>query len=209
MRINKKLKFVFVSTPKAGTHTIYKILDEHFSHGLLQAGFHNNRIVNSYQEYFRWTVVRNPFTRAASIWWSACRLAHKDQYGFRKKSKGQYNFTKFVKWMASVSNDDKHKEPMLKNQTTWLAPAQPIHIIHLEKLEEELKQLPFWKNGIKIDQLNTTTEKIEEQSKLEGSKIIRPSVRELYYENYEAIDAVLKWAEPDFNKFGYIKEVRG
>ena len=202
MRINKKLEFVFVSTPKACTHTIYKILKKYYSDGLLEAGFHNNRIVDGYQEYFRWTVVRNPFSRAISIWWSACRLAHLDQYKFRARSDAQYDFPKFVKWMANVSQNERDKEPLLRNQSDWLEPVQPINFVHMEMLEQELEHLPFWKKGIEINCLNTTDEKITTQSELEGINIDRPSLME-FYKDQETIDSIVKWAQPDFEQFGY------
>lgn len=201
MRINKKLEFVYISTPKCCTHTIYKILEDHYSDGLRKAGFHNNRIVDGYQKYFRWTVVRNPFSRAVSIWWSACRLAHKDQYKFRARSGGQYDFTTFVEWMANVSDEEKAREPLLQNQTEWLTPAEPIHAIHLENLMDELRELPFWKDGIQISKLNTTDEKIKTQSELEGNQISKPLLSDLY--NERSIEAVLKWADPDFDRFEY------
>jgi len=205
MRINKKHRFVFVSTPKAGTHTIYKILREHYSDGLLEAGFHNNQIVDHYDKYFRWTIVRNPFTRAVSIWWSACRLAHLDQYKFRARSGAQYSFQKFVKWMNSVSITERQKQPLLQNQSEWLQSVFPINVIHLERMKAELKQLPFWKDDIEIDQLNTTAEKIQAQSELEGEVITKPSLQE-FYDNDETIDEVIKWAKPDFDNFGYMEE---
>lgn len=206
MRINKEFKFIFISTPKAGTHTIYDILDKYYSKGLLQAGFHNNQILNGYGSYKRWTVVRNPFTRAVSIWWSACRLAHLDQYKFRKRSGGQYNFSKFVKWLSELPYKDRVKDPLMLNQTEWLHPAQPIEAFHLENLENELIQLPFWKEGIEISHLNTTDEKIEIQSEFEGSKISKPSIKELYNEP-EIIESVIKWAKPDFENFEYEEDV--
>ncbi len=204
MRIQNKDKFVFISTPKACTHTIYNILEEHYSEGLSKAGFHNNKVRPQHKDYYRWTVVRNPFERAVSIWWSGCRLAHLDQYKFRKESGTQYDFTKFIIWLADVPKEKRWFEPLMMNQSEWLDPAEPIQALHLENLEKELPQLSFWKEGIDIPQLNTTTEKIEVQSEAEGQTIVRPSMSELYKDE-EAFEAVLKWAGPDFDRFGYLK----
>ncbi|MHA1345007.1 MAG: sulfotransferase family 2 domain-containing protein [Candidatus Heimdallarchaeaceae archaeon] len=203
MRVNKIHKFIFISTPKACTHTIYNILDEHYSFRLRKFGFHCNNIPERYKNYFRWTVVRNPFSRAVSIWWSACRLAHKDQYKFRVRSGGQYDFTKFIVWLSKQNQN----EALVMNQSNWLRSVEPYNLIHMENLEEELKQLPFWKEGIKIPQLNTTTEKIETQSKAEEKVIKRPSLKELY-KSKRAIEAVLKWAEEDFDKFEYERDIK-
>jgi len=205
MRVSKKYEFVFVSTPKACTHTIYKILKDHFYEGLLEIAFHDNKISRVYKKFFRWTIVRDPFSRVISLWWSGCRLAHLDQYNFRKRSGGQYDFTKFVVWLAD-NKENKHNILMM-NQSEWLAPTEPIHIIHLEKLKQELEQLPFWKEGIEIPQLNTTTEKIQTQSRDEGKDIARPPFH-ILYKNSEAVEAVIKWAEPDFDRFGYEKEIK-
>jgi hypothetical protein len=194
---------VFISTPKACTHSIYKILDEHYSDGLLEAGFHNNQIPPAYKDYYKWTVVRNPFTRAVSIWWSACRLAHLDQYKFRELSGGQYDFTKFITWLAGQPLEFRQKDPLMLNQCEWLKSIPlPMHFLYLENLASDLKRLPFWKEGIEIEQLNTTDEKIDAQSMSENRQIEKPSIQELY-KDQAAIDAVLKWAEPDFEWLDY------
>jgi len=206
MRVNKKYKFVFISTPKAGTHTIYKVLKDHYSEGLLEIGFHYTEVPPPYQDYFRWTVCRNPYSRAVSLWWSGCKLAALDQYGFRKGCGAKDDFTQFIVWLASTSSKEKEPEPLMKCQTEWLAPAEPIHAIHLENLEEEIKQLPFWKEGIKLPWLNTTSQKIESQMKNKGQTIIRPPWWKMYKEE-EAIEAVIQWAGDDFENFGYSEEI--
>lgn len=206
MRINKKHKFVFISTPKNCTHTIYDILDKYFSVGLIDAGFHNNKIGLAYRKYFRWTIVRNPYSRAVSVWWSACRLAHKDQYKFRRRCGSKDDFIKFITWLADQPFHQRQRDPLMLSQTEWLNPIKPIHCIHTEGLEENLKQLPFWIDGIEIKKLNTTAEKINVQQLEEKQKIVRPPWQE-FYKDEKAKDAVLKYANSDFEQFGYPMEI--
>jgi len=206
MRISKEHKFVFISTPKAATHSIYKMLKEHYSKKLLEGGFHSTEIPSPYRRYFRWTICRNPFSRAVSLWWSGCKLAHLDQYKFRERCGSIDDFTQFMVWLAGTSLEERGLEPLMNNQTDWLAPVEPVHAIHLEHLKEELNQLPFWKKEIELPWLNTTSQKIESQIKNKGQTIIRPPWWKMYREE-EAIEAVLNWAGNDFERFGYSKEI--
>jgi len=205
MRVSTKHKFVFVSTMKAGTHTIYRILDEHYAAGLHKRAFHSNEIPAKFAGFYRWTMCRNPYTRAISLWWSGCRLAHKDQYHFREKCGAVDDFTRFIEWLAGTSDKDRQHEPLMLNQTQWLAPAEPIHAVKIEDAAAELPKLPFWKDGIVIPQLNTTAQKIVDQEEREGGKIMRPPDAELL--TRRARDAVLRWAAPDFKRFGYTKDL--
>lgn len=206
MRISKPYRFVFISTPKAGTHSIYKILEDHYAEGLQKQGFHSTSIPRGCRSYFRWTLCRNPYHRAVSLWWSACRLAHLDQYRFREGCGAIDDFTRFIVWLAGSTEKQRRKQPLMLNQTQWLEKVEPITALQMEHLEEEVKGLPFWKPNITIPKLNTTTQKILDQQEREGHIILRPSMEQLYGDP-EAQQAVLKWASPDFERFGYSREL--
>lgn len=207
MRINTKHKFVFISTPKAGTHTIYKILETHFREGLSLGGdFHCNRITGKPREWFRWTCVRNPYSRVVSLWWSTCRCHSPDIYGAIRGCGAQDDFNKFVAWLAATTKDQRKREPLLMNQADWLSPVMPIYVVHIEQLQEELATLPFWKSGIEVPRLNTSSQKIRAQSEEEGREIPRPSWQELCSD--PGIQQVIQtWAQRDFEIFGYSKDV--
>lgn len=206
MRINKHFRFVFISTPKACTHTIYQILDKHYSGGLIDNGFHNNQIPSLYQAYFRWTICRNPYSRMVSVWWSACRLAQLDQYGFREGCGAKDDFGQFIRWMVKVPELQRRRQPLIMNQSDWLEPCQPIHAIKVEEIGAGLAELPFWREGIEIPQLNTTDEKIADRQREEGQEIARPPWQE-FYRDKGLQEAVLEWAWPDFEQFGYPVEI--
>ena len=205
MRISTRHKFIYVSTPKCCTFTVYDILNKHYSQGLIENGFHVNIIPKQFRRFFRWTVVRNPFTRAVSLWWSGCRLHDPDHYGFRKGCGAVNDFTKFIVWLSQVDKNKK-RDPLMMSQSEWHRPANPLYTVKLENLEAELQELPFWKPGIVIPKHNTTDEKIRDQSVVEGRAITRPHWKELYKDRV-AVDAVIRWAEDDFKNFGYSAEI--
>jgi len=206
MRIQNNLGFVYISTPKACTHTIYKILEEHFAEGLQKGGFHSRRIPRRARNYFRWTCVRNPYSRAVSIWWSACRCHSPDRYGCISGCGSQKDFKLFADWLGASKPGQHRKEPVLMSQCEWLSSVEPIHAIHVEHLADELHELEFWKPGITIPKLNTTTEKIKAQSEEEGEKISRPSWQELC-QDQNVQQAIQVWAGHDFDRFGYSKDI--
>ncbi len=206
MRISKSHHFVYISTPKACTHSIYRILEEHYAEGLMKRGFHDTHVPKAYLLYYRWTVCRNPYTRAVSLWWSGCRLAHLDQYRFRQRCGAVDDFARFLTWLACTKPEERRHEPLMMNQTEWLKRVEPIAALQMERLNEELPKLHFWKPGITIPRLNTTEEKVKDQEQREGHTIVRPSHRELY-ESERARLALMRWAEPDFERFGYSREV--
>ena len=204
MKLNHYHKFVYISTPKVATFTIGEILKTHYSRGLEDCGLHINQIPTSCAEYFRWTICRNPYTRAVSLWWSGCRLHPPDIYGFRKGCSATDNFAQFIDWLSRTKLEDRHE--LMRNQTDWLRPCQPITAIHIESLAESIKMLPFWKQNIILPHMNTTEEKIIAQSSIEGTMITRPHWKELYKDN-NAKESVLRWASEDFITFGYSTEL--
>jgi hypothetical protein len=176
------------------------MFEDYYKRGLVRVGFHENQIPRQFRNYFRFSCVRNPYTRAVSLWWSACRLHPPDSYGFREGCGSHDDFTRFIVWLAGTDLEDRH--PLMMNQVQWLAPCEPIHVVHTENLRQELKQLRFWLRGTKLVRKNTTDEKIEAESRAEGQRIRKPDWRELYRDR-EAREAVLRWAGEDFERFGY------
>ena len=159
-----------------------------------------------YQNFFRWTIVRNPFSRAVSLWWSTCRCHPQDTYGSRKGSGSSDDFSRFALWLSRIPPEARQREPLFMSQSEWLSPLEPIVAIHMEDLEEDLPKFSFWKEGITIPELNTTSQKIEDHQENEGEQIIRLPWREYYYED-QAVEAIWTWAGKDFERFEYSMEV--
>lgn len=205
MRISKQHFFVFISTPKCGTHTIYQMLRDRFPEGLKNHGLHNTRIPQAYRDWPRWTVVRNPFSRAVSLWWSTCRCHPQDRYGAIRGCGAMDDFPRFARWLASLRGNTPH-DPLFLSQSEWLEPVQPIQALHLEHLGNELKRMLWWKEGVELPQINTTKEKIKAQSEAEGIDIQRLTWLELCRD--EAVQEDIRaWAGLDFHQFGYPLQV--
>jgi len=184
VKISHKNRFVFVSMPKAGTNTLYDILREHYE--VRHVGrYHNRKIPPECRKWFTWSIVRNPFQRAISLWWRTV--------GAPRDQKRYFRFPSYpvglVDFMYSLVAGERRDGGHLRlNQTDRLRGLRVDRVIHLETLGEEFKTLPFYTGQPeKWPHLNISTGLPDEDS------ILTP----------EALSLIKKWAGPDFNNFGY------
>jgi len=180
---NDEHEYVFVSTMKCGTHTMYELLKG--LGGRRVGGFHtcDPRLIPL--GYFVFTVCRNPFTRAVSIWWSTC--VRDDRYRFRRFMPDWKSFECFAECLLRFKNKPPHI--LLATQTKWHGPVVFDRYLKLENLEPEFNALPFVQDHVVLPRLNTSTYKD-------------------YWEAYtpDAIEMVREWGKEDFEKFGYTTE---
>lgn len=182
-------KFCFVSTPKCGTNSLYACLAERFGGVRQRPGFHRNIVPAAARNFFRWTVVRNPFARAVSTWWSTTvnDKNRKVCLAELRQAKGRTDFETFLEWMIEGPAESLARRCLRQNMTDWLRPAEPFQaVLHLERLEVEVLDLPFWK-AAPLPHLNRSDD--------------RPPWRTFITE--KARDLVLAWAGSDFERFGY------
>jgi len=205
-------RWVFVSTPKCATNSLYQVLQERFGGVRQKPGFHINRVPPKAKEYFRFTVVRNPFSRAVAIWWSTVknvknrRVCRAELLAARARPKGMFgrvtgpvcrddvlaakgadDLESFLQWLIEGPAESAAKRSLRENQTDWLRPAEPFQkILRLERLEEEVLALPFWKPA-PLPHLNRS------DGRPPWRTFITPEVRAL----------VVAWAGPDFERYGY------
>ena len=189
MIVSARHKFCFVSTPKCGTNSLYAVLEERFGGVRQRPGFHRNIVPKSAAGFFRWTVVRNPFARAVSNWWSTVKNPANRRVALAelRTVKGQTDFEVFMEWMIEGPAESLACRCLRQNMTDWLRPAEPFQaVLHLERLEEEVLDLPFWKPA-----------PLPHQNRSDGRSPWRTFITE------KARDLVLVWAGPDFERFGY------
>ena len=70
MRVSNVQRFVFVNSPRAGSHSLHNLIDTHWG-GFTVSPEHHETYANCPEEYrnwFSWTVVRDPYERAVSAW---------------------------------------------------------------------------------------------------------------------------------------------
>ena len=197
MILNRKDRWVFVSTPKCATHTMYEILPA-FGGERFGSGWHLREIsiINS-RDFFSFTVCRNPYARAVSLWWTTCRPdldSLWDHYKFRKLVPDYTDFESFMKWLVGLGHISYGQHLAAKlSQTAWQRGMKLNCYLQLENLVEEFNALPFVK------------EAEAEIITLNESHYLKQDYLEYLTPN--AIELVQKWAFADFKRFGYSMKV--
>ncbi len=193
MRIDHTNKAVFVSTPYCGTHTIYDWLNRHFVvERPSYKQFHLAVLPKGHDDYFIWTVTRNPYSRAISGWGHKLvtdktgdgNSAPRDQAG----SIG--TFRTYATHMEWVSKKPPHQ--MHGPQTLFLSTMPHIDMaLRLESLSEEIKRLPFWSDNLKPP------------SHIYKMPTLKPWQQ--YYDEATA-DCIHDQFRPDFEAYGYDRD---
>lgn len=186
MIVSEKGRFVFVSMPKAGTRSMYAALSKRYGGRRLKGHHHRNDVPLKFRGWFTFSICRNPYDRAVSLWWSTCKRPG-DRYGFLKAS-GGHTFEPFIRWL--VDNWQKTHQPMAQPQHTWLKPVRLDRVLRFERLPDEVQALPFWQSGVALPWKNQTV-----RDRPPASTFITPDTANL----------VQQWAGEDFERFGYTR----
>lgn len=180
MRINHEHKFIFVSTPKCGTNTMYDLLDTKYNCQKVSGNYHHTLIPNQYKHYYIFGICRNPLTRMVSLWLSTTQQGE-DRYGLRKMCIGNPDiFLDFVTWI----HNSRPKYYLTLTQTEYLQGINFNKILKLENLAEEFAEL-FFANELPIRKLNSSVVPYEDVMTQTAENLIRV------------------WAKKDFERFNY------
>ena len=193
MVISKSLKYAFVSTMKCGTNSMYEFLVKEHK-GSRHGDFHCRDKSFFTPEWFTFTTVRDPYSRAVSIWWSTCKR-HKmimtDRYKFRRKCK--YNnldpnkFVDFMKWVVSVPVNKR--QGLIQTQSQWHKDLDYDKVLKIENLASDFNELPFVKTKTMImPRINSTF-----KDRLPHDDYLDKEVKKL----------IVEWAKDDFDRFDY------
>ena len=182
---------VFVSTPKCATNTMFYLLQEYYGGERRAPHFHNRDVPPECRDWFIFSIVRNPYSRAVSIWWRTVM----DQTAKRifAHAPGGEDLATFIRWLATKPLEASHRR-LCFSQTEWLEPVKPTRVLRLEHLRRELQSLPFWDEGV-------STVKLPRRNMCHGRGDWQR------YMTPEAIAAVEDWAGADFDTFGYPRKV--
>lgn len=146
MFICHKRRFVYVSFTKSGSSTMYKILQQNFSGTVLPRTRH--RIRPEDQGYTSFCVVRNPYSRLVSWWWSICK-AKRDRYG-HKRELAKRGLPETLQGFLTLWEE--------KNRTDQFSHVEANggfdHILKLENLEQEFNALPFVRKPVLVPHAN-------------------------------------------------------
>lgn len=200
MIISKSYKYVFTSTPKTGTHSFYRLLQDEFDGKRLGPHYHRTEqpsLGRIAPEYTYFSTVRNPYERMVAMW-NSLFFSKPDKHNYREawmQILKTDDFTAFCKFAAEnkdgIERIAKLRLPMLMiPQHRWYTkmPEETIPL-HLENISVEFHELPFVDKQVNIPRLLHRKHAPWSELKTE--------------ENTAYIN---EWAGNDFEKFGYDKE---
>ncbi len=184
MYIHHGQKWVFVSTPKCGTNTMYRVIPELFPEAEpVQPLFHNNRIPAGCDGYLKWSIVRHPCSRAVSLWRSTI---HGNQRHIFHPPCGSDEFEPFMEWVLTDPAEivRRHLRP---SQAEWQDGLSLDRILHLDRLDQEVGTLSFWpSSGKRLPRMNVCSGHQWRQ-----------------HMTVAALALIKTWAPDDCDQFGY------
>lgn len=182
-------KAIFVSVPKCGTRTMYtKVLPQHYG-GQRFGGHHETRVPDHARDWFTFTIVRDPYQRAVSLWWSTTQRAKektRDRYGFRKNVPEPDSLESFMRYLV------EHKPCVMSlgpNQVQHLQGVRLDRVLRLENLDEDFKRLPFYSG--RPNPLPVVNETVSERQHWAT------------YMTGDVVQLIEEWAFEDFLRFEY------
>jgi hypothetical protein len=216
MIINNEQRWIFVSNPKAGTHTMYKILGEMYGlsyhrakwlekyfdpkgkcqqYGMSGSNTHSNVIPAARASgFYKFSVVRNPYDKAVSAWWHLLKTDKEltpQRRQFRQKmfkAIGGEDFKSFAEWLPNRHRVIEKKSAMMFNsQFDWMGHIKFDKILKLENLSTEIKTIPFLKDAPVTQEYSFSNER--------NNQYYTTEIKELIYGAYKE----------DFEVYGYEK----
>jgi len=197
MILSRKYKYVFISTPKTGSHTFFKLLEEEFDGTRQWPEFHRTEMPKSTDGYTVFSTVRNPYERLVALWNSLLHNKN-DRHGYRDTWMSALRKDDFLTFCAFAAKHHHNIETITQVRLPRLMTPQhrwyrrmPDHVIplHLENVTEEFNRLPF------VDKTIIMPHELKRD---------HASWDDLKTD--EIIEYANVWAGDDFEKFGYRKE---
>ncbi len=187
-----KGKWLFVSTMKCATNTLYKALQEQvegaewFSEGKSQ--FHG--LPTKRRAPIHWTTCRNPYDRAVSIWHSTCvRESNRHRYQAAPHIVDMGGdplcFADFVEHIL-LARPQLHNKYLWLNQSCWQDRFLHDLVLPVESLTSSIEE----ELGIKLD--------LPYENVSEGREVWQE-----YYKDEGLRRIVRWWAGDDFKRYGY------
>ena len=137
MRVSNVHRFVFVNSPRAGSHSLHNLIDTHWGGFTISDEHHEVYATcpEEYRDYFSWTVVRDPYERMISVW-------HKDQ----QHKRPALSLSGFVReWIehAEMAREDVLRSPYRYALPQLERAAGVDLVLRLEDLPLAFQRLPW------------------------------------------------------------------
>ena len=187
MIISPANKYVFVSCPRNATRSMFRTLISR-DQGMRYGGFHSNTLPNNSGPWTKFTIVRDPYSRAVSVW-RRCVFEHRA--GRVKHSGiGEPELTDFVTFLKTIKRVGPQGFAYL-TQEQQLGKIKFDKILRFENLDEDYWSLR-WVHERKP--LPHVTEKDPFSKGLDADLLTDQS-----------IEAIEVWSPKDFELYGYDK----
>lgn len=198
MIVSVTRQIVFVAIPKTGTRSIYECLMESFDG--LYISDHLKEVPKKYRNYFVFTVVRNPYSRTVSSWWSTCKRENDKRKYIQKYLKKENTFLNFCRHLEQINREINY--PHIHPQAEWLTRNQFDKIVRFENLELEWLVLPFNTNKVPLPHINPTT-KVQIGKFGPGNPVARDQFTSYLCD--ESVQIINDFYSEDFDLTGYKK----
>lgn len=164
-------KIVAVLIPKTGTRTILHYLEQ-YHEGKLE-GNHSYGIPYKYESYFKFCVIRNPYSRIVSHWYGGSQRGDQSKKYKFKEVLGDTNFKTYLEYLTTDKTYYKRQYrlnwPFEIKQIDYLLMNNYDRILEFEDLNNEIKSLPFVKKDDDIGFRNATT-KVDDNNPIAARK---------------------------------------
>ena len=154
MRLSPDGTRLFISTMKCATNTVYDALEK-IDWMPITKGVHPKPVERLAEIHF--TICRNPYDRAVSIWASTC-LRDEDRYNAKKhilsKSGDPNKFSDFVRICLDGPITWTPHNWLFSNQTDWYDSMVVDAFCHIENLKPEIESItgPLEISNINVSQ---------------------------------------------------------
>jgi len=186
---------VFVAIPKTGTRSIYYILKNQYGGKLYKE--HLPVIPKQFIHYFSFCVVRNPYDRICSAYWSLCHRQG-DRYGYKGMFAKRRQPNTLVSFLDAIKLDFQRRRRELP-QYKFHEENRIDQILRYETLQEDFNTLPFLTNPVTLPRSNSTTE-----GRTKATPKPRPPWEQLV--TVEAGQMINEMFAKDFKLFNYKKK---
>lgn len=205
MYIVNNPKIVFVDIPKTGSRSILRVLEREFpSPNGIKMKDHIMRIGSNHKDYYSFTVVRNPYARVCSLWWSTCKRGNDNydfvagikQSGFDNTLEGFLGFMQKVRFgrVANAHRMKGHRLNFITTQADFINNNNFDKILYNERLDDDLGTLPFLAEDVQVPHVNVTTQKAHNNPVIRPpmSRLLTPRcvelINSLYAEDFDLLE---------------------
>lgn len=192
MFINDDPEFIFLLVPKTATRSVLVYCKKEFPNGRQKGGHRASAIPEGLEHYPVVCVVRNPYDRMCSAWWSTCKRDNGTKYQHyldrMKFLKLPNTLLGFLQLVEQLKTDKNH---IITRQQVWYTDTFEVnHILRFEALLEDFRALPFIPNDAELPHANVTM-----TARPNWKELVGPQEAELINRIYAR----------DFKKFKYEK----